>query len=334
MRSLRRLAVVVLAWLCVGGLPASAQTRVSIANIIVNSSHLPLWIAQEQGLFAEHGIDAQVLTVEGDPTRRMVGDVQFGVIGIPAAILAVAAGRDLKVLLSLDTAQSTGQLVARREINTPDGLRHKRFGVNRVGAGIWIQAMLALHYLGLEPARDGIAFVEIGSAPQLAQALEDGRIDATLLDPAQSAQLRGKGYPVLLDLYAANISGIQSALVVTGAYLRERPGTVEKVVAASIEGIAFALAPQNEEIVRKALMTRMKVSEPGAAESGYRSFLSRANRKPFPSAAEIQRLQRVMAVNDPNVVNVKLADLVDDRIVRKLDDSGVIDRIYGSYTVK
>jgi NitT/TauT family transport system substrate-binding protein len=325
--------LVVLALPFAGADVASAQTKVSIANLIISPSHLPLWIAHERGLFAKQGIDAQVLIFD-DAHLRIAGDIQFGVIGIPAAILLVAEGRDVKVLVSLDTPRATGHLIVRREIKTPVDLHGKRLGVNRIGAGVWISSMLALNHLGLDAKRDGITFVEIGGAPQLAQALEAGKIDAVVIDPAQSAQLRGKGFSLLLDLYPAEISGVQSALVVTGDYLRERPDVVAKVVAALIDGIGYSLAPQNEEIVRETLMTRTKLSAPAAAESGYRNFLSRANRKPYASVPSMQNLQRVMALNDPKVLNVRVADIADDRFVRELDESGAIDRVYQNYGVK
>jgi len=326
---------IVLLWLLPGAEVASAQTKVSIANLIVSSSHLPLWIAHEQGLFARQGIDSEILIVDGvGASRQIAGDISFGVIGIPAAISAVSAGRDLKVLVTLDAARVTGHLVAKRDIKTPDALRGKRFGVNRIGTGAWIHSILALDHLGLDPKRDGISFVEIGNVPQLVQALEAGGIDAVVIDPGQSAQLRGKGFSLVLDMYPADISGVQSALVVAGTYSRQHPDVVEKVVTGLVEGIGFSLAPQNEETVRRTLMTRMKISAPAAAESGYRNFLSRANRKPYASIAAMQNMQRVMALNDPKVLNVKIEDLADDRFVRKLDESGAIDRLYQSYGVK
>jgi ABC-type nitrate/sulfonate/bicarbonate transport system substrate-binding protein len=312
---------------------ASAQTKVSIANLIISPSHLPLWIAHERGLFAKQGIDAQILIFDDAPLH-IAGDIQFGVIGIPAAILLVSEGREVKVLVSLDTPRATGHLITRREIKTPVDLRGKRFGVNRIGAGVWIHSMLALNHLGLDPKRDGITFVEIPGTPQLAQALEAGQIDAVVIDPGQSAQLRAKGFSLLLDLYSAEISGVQSALVVTGDYLRERPDVVEKVVAALIEGIGYSLAPRNEEIVRNTLMTRTKISTPAAADIGYQNFLSRANRKPYASVRSMQNLQRVMALNDPKVLNVRIADIADDRYVRKLDENGAIDQVYQNYGVK
>jgi hypothetical protein len=62
--------------------------------------------------------------------------------------------------------------------------------------------------------------------------------------------------------------------------------------------------------------------------------LSRVNRKPYASVAAIQNMQRVMALNDPKMLNVKVEDLFEDRFVRKLDRSGVIDQLYSTYGVK
>jgi hypothetical protein len=98
--------------------------------------------------------------------------------------------------------------------------------------------------------------------------------------------------------------------------------------------MAFSLAPPNANTGRKTLMARMKISAPAAAESGYRDFVSRANRKPYASIAAMQNMQRVMALNDPKVLSVKIENLIDDGFVRKLDDSGAIDRLYESYGIK
>lgn len=67
---------------------------------------------------------------------------------------------------------------------------------------------------------------------------------------------------MLLDMYPANISAAQNALVVAGAYLREQPNVVEKVVAGLVEGIAFSLSPSNKDVVLKTLMAHMKITDP------------------------------------------------------------------------
>ena len=320
---------VALLWLLPNARVASAQTKVSISHIVIGPNQVPLWIAHAQGLFAKHGIDAQLLQ------ETTTGDFQFRVFGTPAMIAAVAAGENLKVLVSLDSGRVISHLVARLDVKTPDDLRGRRFGVTRIGTGFWIFSMLALEHLKLDPKRDRINFVEVGGdLPRLVQALEAGEIDAAMLDPAQSTQLKDKGFSLLLDMSPANISAVQQALVVNGVYLREHSDVVEKVVAGLVEGIAFSLSPANKDTVLKTLMAHLKISVPTAAESGYRAFLARANRKPYGSVAAMQNLQRVMALNDPRVLNVKVEDLIEDRFIRKLDQSGVIDRLYESYGVK
>jgi ABC-type nitrate/sulfonate/bicarbonate transport system substrate-binding protein len=207
--------------------------------------------------------------------------------------------------------------------------------VTRIGTGFWIFAMLALEHLGLDPTRDRINLVEVGGdALRLVQALEAGEIDAAMLDPAQSTQLRARGFSVLLDMYPANISGVQNVLAVASAYLRDHPDVVEKVVAGLVEGIAYSLSPPNKETVLKTLMAHLNITDPAAAESGYQNFLTRVNRKPYASAAAMRNMQRVMALNDPKVLNVKVEDLVEDRFVRRLDESGAIDRLYRTYEVQ
>ena len=329
-------ALVSLVWLLPSAHVARAQTKVSIIHIVTGLSGVPLWIAHERGLFEKQGIDAQLLVDEtGGVSRRITGNIPFGVLGIPALLAAVAEGRHLKVLVSLQSDRADNHVVSRPDVKTPADLRGKRFGVTRIGLGFWIYAILALEHLRLDPKRDQINIVEVGGdLPRLVQALEAGEIDAAVVDPAQSAQLIAKGFSLLLDMYPAHISAVQNALVVDGVYLREHPDVVEKFVAGLLEGIAFSISPANREIVLKTLMSHLKISARGAAERGYQSFLSRVNRKPYASVAAIQNMQRVMALNDPRVLNVKVEDLFDDRFVRKLDQNGVIDQLYSTYGVK
>jgi len=324
-----------LLWLLSPAQVASAQAKVAIIHTVVGPSEIPLWIAHEQGLFAKQGIDAQILLQETrGVARRITGDIQLGVIGIPATIAAVVEGSDLKILAPTSSPRATTHLVAHPKVKTPADLRGKRFGVFGIGTGFWIHAMLALEHLGLDSKRDHITFVEVGNLARMARALEAGDIDAAMLDPARSSQLRSKGFSMLLDMYPANISAVQNALIVTGAYLREHPDVVEKVVAGLVEGIAFSLSPAKKDVVLKTLMAHMQLTDPAAAESGYKNFASRVLRKPYASVEAMQNMQRVMALHDPKVLNLKLADLIEERFVRKLDESGVIDRLYSTYGVK
>ena len=220
-----------LLWLLTGAEAVSAQTSVGIVHFAggVGSGAVPVALAHDQGLFAKHGVEPRLVAVGPDTPARVTAENPIGLFGAPAALLQAARGTDLKILATLATARVSGHLITKPEIKTPQDLRGKRFGVGyQIGAGLWINTVLALQHLGLDLRRDDVTFVTIGDLTKIAQALEAGTIDGAVLTPAQSAQLRAKGFSDLLDLYPANLSGPQSAFVVTGTYLREHPDVVEK----------------------------------------------------------------------------------------------------------
>jgi hypothetical protein len=48
----------------------------------------------------------------------------------------------------------------------------------------------------------------------------------------------------------------------------------------------------------------------------------------------LRNMQRLMKIGNPKLGNVKVEELIDDRILRKLDESGFIDRLFSTYGVK
>lgn len=326
-------ALIALLWLLPGAQVASAQTKIAIASpgALSVTISIPLAIAQEQGLFAKYGLEIRVNV--GVPP--LVGkESELGFVGAPAALLQIAQqGTDLKILGAFSTGRISGHLVTRAEIKKPEDLRGKRFGVGAIGAANWISVILALEHFGLDPKRDNISILSGGDSFQNAKALEDGTIDAAMLNPAQSSQMKSKGFVVLLDMYPMNIYGGQTVLDTTGVYLQQHPDVVEKVVTALVEAMAFSLAPTNKPTVLKTIMKEFKLTDLAAAERGYEN-LRDLNRKPYPTVERLRSMQKVMALHDPKVLSVKVEDVIDDRFVRKLDQNGVIDRLYGTYGVK
>ena len=53
-------------------------------------------------------------------------------------------------------------------------------------------------------------------------------------------------------------------------------------------------------------------------------------RKPYPSLAPLAKMQTVISIHDPRVLNVSLADLIDDQFVRKFDEAGELKFLYAN----
>lgn len=309
---------------------AATPVRIKIGTASFSSSTLSLWIAQERGIFTKHGIEAQTILIRGGPTlvaSLMAGDINVAFTSGVSVLGAAAQGIDVKMLTSISSRVSW-KLVAAPPIKTAPDLRGKRFGVQSIVGSTWMYSMLALEQLGLEPKRDNITFLPIGDPVTMAHALETGRIDAVVLDPVLSRGLMNKGFSLLLDLFEAKVSFPGLGLGVTRAYLEQNDSTVEEVVAALTESLAFIQVPANKPVVLKSMMKNLRMTDPVAAENGYQDQVLTLNRKPYPSLEGLRNAQRLMALQNPKIAALKIEDLIDSRFVRKLDENGLIDRLY------
>ena len=145
--------------------------------------------------FAKYGVDADTIFVRGAPTlvaAMAANEIDVGYTGGTAVVGAVAYGADLKVL-SAFTNRVTYDLMVKPGIKTPEDLRGKKFGIQAIGGTVWMGAILALEHLKLDPERDKINILAVGDQNVLAQALESGTIDATVLDGVQSRRLARSG---------------------------------------------------------------------------------------------------------------------------------------------
>lgn len=312
---------------------ASLPERVVIAHASLGVRVAPLWVAQEQGFLAKYGVASELVWVRGGSllvAALDAGDVQVAYTAGSAPVAAAAVGSDLRVVAGVQNRAAT-DLVARPGINSPKDLRGKRLGVQSIGGGNWMQAMLGLEYLGLEPRRDNIQVIASGGQTVLYQALTTGTIDAAALDTTFSRRLGEKGFLILLESQKANIPMQSMALVVKKAFIQGRPDMLEGIIKGLIEGLAFVFTPANKPVVLKTLMKRLQLSDPTFAEEAYQDLLRTVEPKPYPSVEGLRNIQRLMKAGNPRVGEIKVEELIEGKFVRKLDESGFIDRLYKSY---
>ena len=314
---------------------AAAGKKLVIAYAAMNARVCPLWAPRERGFFTKYGIEAETLFVRGAPTlvsAMASNEIEIGYTGGTAVIGAVASGADLKVLSAL-TNRITYDLVVRPGIKTPEDLRGKIFGVQSIGGTVWMGAILALEHLGLDPERDKIRIIAAGDQTVLAQALASGTIDATVLDGVQSRPLHAKGFPILAELDKTKLPILSSSIVAREPYIQKNPQVVENVMRAVIEGAAFCLSPLQKPTTLKILQKYLRITEKDA-EEGYKDMVTGLDRKPYAAPAGVTNVVRLMKRTNPKVENVKPETLIDDRILKKLDQSGFIDEMLTKYGVK
>lgn len=312
------------------------QTKLTIGYAAVSPRTTPLYLAQEQGIFAKYGIDPKIVLVRAAATlvaTLVSGEMDVGYTGGTSVVGAAGQGSYLKILSAISTTL-THSLIAHPNIKRAEELRGKRFGIQNPGGTTWINTILALEFVGLDAKRDNITLLPIGDSVLVGQALEAGRVDAAVLDGALVRRLRSKGFSLIAELQPAKIPMLSQAIVVPTDFLQKRPDLCEKLLMTLVESLAFSAAPANKALVIKTMMRRFQISDAAVAEEGYQDYLSGIERKPIPNLDGLRNIRRLMALLNPKSANVKIEELIDSRLIRKLDENGFIDKMAASYGLK
>jgi NitT/TauT family transport system substrate-binding protein len=292
-------------------------------------------MAQELGLFAKYGVDVEPVFIRGAPilvAGLASGDIQVGSTGGSATLAAIAGGQDLKIIATFGS-RNTFDFVTQPNIKRPEDLRGKRIGLTSIGGTTWMGLLLWLEHYGLDVQRDKMQLQVMGEQALTVQSLETGIVNAAVLDGIYSRRIKPKGFNILGEYSELKYQFVTQALVVQKTLLQQRPDMLENLLKAEIEGLAYVLAPKNKPAVIRTLMHRMK-TDATIAEEGYLDLLRGMERKPMPTVASMVHVQRLMKLQNPKIGEVKLEDINDAKLIKKLDDSGFIDRAFAAQGMK
>ena len=86
--------------------------------------------------------------------------------------------------------------------------------------------------------------------------------------------------------------------------------------------------PKNQGAAVELNMKKLRIKDSLTAEEGYRDTVRTLARKPYPAIEGMCNVQRLLKTQNPRIGKVNVEDIVDNRFIRKLDESGFFDRIY------
>jgi NitT/TauT family transport system substrate-binding protein len=313
---------------------AQAPGKITVGYATIGSSTLALWLAQDEKIFAKHGIDADLVFMPGSPTLIAAinsGALAVGFTGGTAILAAAAGGADFKILAA-SHVRSNHDLVVKPEIKRAEDLRGKRIGVTSIGGTGWMAAMLVFEQLGLNPDKDKLIISAFGEMRIISRALETGTIDAALVTGNFTSQFKRAGFGILGELERVPMMG--NAVVVKQNFLNSQREFLRNFLRAIGEAQIFVLSPVKKTAVLRVLTKRLNITDPAVAEDALQDLLKRLDKKPIPSIQALRNIQRFLQTQNPKVGQVKLEELIDDSIVRELDKSGYFDRINAEYGVK
>jgi ABC-type nitrate/sulfonate/bicarbonate transport system substrate-binding protein len=285
-----------------------------------------IFVAKDMRFFEEQGLDAQIVQVRNGQiavSAMAANEAQFYSVSATGASLgAMAAGLDLAFIAGI-VNKLDGDMVVSPKITTPAELKGKLLGVQSIGGGVWTFTMLALDHWGLVPERDKIQFRILGDQAVIAQGLIGGIVDAAYLGYTFSSVAQRQGYRVLADLAKLDISYQGIGIVARKSFIDQSPDTAERALKAIAKSVAYFQDPANKQSVIGLLTKWLRLTKAEDAVAGYEAMRPLYSRRIFPTVDGVRNTVRILSRLDPKFSKLKAEDLVDERIVRKLEREGL-----------
>src|SRR5918999_3177926 len=322
-----RAGVVMLALAITFVISERAEAKSTLAYISDSpSSSVPFWVAKDAGLFKKHGLDVDLIFINGS-TRGIQsligGDLNFtGAVGT-SAINGRLAGGDIRIINSLVNTLPY-YIVGKPEIKSPEELKGRSAATHIPGTSADFALRLALKRFGI--AYDAIKAVMIGGSPARVAAVMNGQLDFTVVTEPGKIEAERAGLKVIMNMAKLDIPFQFTCAVTTGQMIREQPETVMAFVKAMAEAVHFY--KNNKEPVIKIMQKYTRGQKRPVLEGAYAAYDEILVKDTYPTLEGLKNTLDVQSSFDPKAVNAKVEDLVDLRFVNELKKSGFIARLY------
>ncbi len=307
-----------------GGLgKLNAQERLNFAYISPNAgSSSVLWVAKDAGIFKKHGLDVNVVYIEGTPKALMslfAGELQVVAGTGPAVVQAKMRGADVTMIMGFEVFLPY-YLIATPDVKRVEDLKGK-IGANHSAATSADFAMrLGLRNIGFDPDRD-VNLRVVGATNLRMLAMQQGQAQFTVITTTEREEAEKRGFKVLVDLAIKRIPYPHSGLITSQRMLREKHDAMLRFGRATVEAIDFFKTQKAPTI---AVLKKYAKTDLSTLDTAYAYLKTALPDAPYPTMegmktyiAEAGRTQKEIAKTDP-------ALFVDSSIVKSVEKEGFL----------
>jgi ABC-type nitrate/sulfonate/bicarbonate transport system substrate-binding protein len=147
-------------------------------------------------------------------------------------------------------------------------LRGKTIGISTFGSQAYLTTVTLFRGAGMEPGKD-VNLLPAGDNAARLQAMDAGKIDASILSSPFDIFGAKKGYKVLL-WSRDHVPLTQNAVVVTDKKLNQSPDQVKRTIKGSIEALRFIREHQEESVAIASKWLRM---DPATTRAAFENYL-------------------------------------------------------------
>ena len=284
-RFLSVLALVFFAIVEASGQAPGAPEKAIIAVPSPALSMLPVFFAQDRGLFKKEGIEPVIVTMSGRLQALALGTGEIDYAASVETILrATMQGMPFRIIVYTNAKMSV-VLVTAPDIKSVSDLRGKTVGVTSLGGGLeYGLREILIQKGGLNPDRD-VRTVSLGMPDQIA-GLMAGSLQGAMLVPPFDGIMAKKGYKRLVSA-ADLLEYPQGGLATTEKKIKEKPAQAKRIIRAMIQ--ALSLIREERERTVSYISTRWKIDQE-LAEQSYDVMVRSFSKDGSASAKSVQNI--------------------------------------------
>ena len=303
-----------------GGVLASEAAPIKVAYSAFTSTYLPLWIAEEKGIFKSEGLEIDISYGRGGSSTSqalLAKSIDIALIG-GGPIEANLAGGDI-VYIAAHVPTLVFSMFSGTGINSVKELKGGKIGTTAAASASEYAAILTLKRYGLDPQKD-VKFIYSGGMDNSFASLTQGLIEATVFSGPIIIQARKSGFKELVDIASLRIPFVHEGVAVRREFIRDHRDALKRFMRGFVLGIRATKVEKS--LAYKMLEKYLKLKETDVVEQAYNEITGYFALEPSVSKEAVQTMLSVIGDRLPQAKGAQVERFYDNSILTELKNEG------------
>ena len=215
--------------------PRAEKVRIAIATS--SMAFLVPFVAKDRGFYLKHGSEVELIVMRPNIAMAALlgGDIEYAEL---IGSIIRSAARNLPVrAISTSIKAPFFSVIGQNKYKSIKDLKGAVIGLTSIGGTNHVSTRMTLRQFGLDIDKD-VKILAIGEEKLMFDTFKMGRVDAIVLAPPFSVQLKREGFPILAQT-AEYVVIPFSGLGTTIERIKNNRAQVKRVLKAEIEALRF-----------------------------------------------------------------------------------------------
>jgi NitT/TauT family transport system substrate-binding protein len=294
---------------------AQEREKLRVSTLFIGSSLLPLWVAQDQGMFERAGVDVEFIWMQsGLSTSALLAGEVNAIFGTPQVTLTALTAKNPPPLVAIAAWGSASEhwLVVDPSIRSVKELETKTLATSRPKSADHGYIVAILERFGVDAKR--VTFLSAGGQAGRMAAVQSGRVSGSVFNRYFTLKLKKEGFRDIAKLERPDYPFPPSALFVRKDELQSKRNALKSFVAALIQ--ATERQKKDKELCLRLIRKHLRLTDPEVVEAAYDDGATLSY--PFFTERQFHVALDLMSKSLGQPVELSYKQVVDTRLLEEI----------------